>query len=452
MAIWRSPDLEAVFGGPLDEAITESSLDQLRRDGVSESEQLEFKRASYGPDGDDHPEREFAKDVSAFANHRGGLLLIGVKERQKVATELTPVQVTPENEERRLRRALVNYQAPLAVCSFVWARATEGGLFIAIVVPPSVRAPHAVIERDGPSLCYPVRHGDDTRWLSEHEVAERYRRRLTAQQDERARVNRTVEEGGEALRTADGVWLYAAVVPEMALPGRMDQDSVQAINDWHRAEVPRGPLGDYLTALGRGIPAPGRVTFTRALAGDEQDETQVRDAYVALYVDGAAFAAEPTGEPTADDESGRELGELSVFEVTVLLVDVTTRWCAHQAGAWGIATLVLGLIDADTADGRLEDPLPVRVARQGVSRQLAPRSANGHPRAEVAVDLAAVETMQQRLAVCYQALAGLGHWFGLAEPRQLDSDGAIVARGFPVGWQQAEQWAQDHGVATHPGP
>lgn len=97
MAAWRSPDLEAIFNGPLDEGtLGEASLQQLVRASVRETDQLDFKGAMYHPTKGPRPswtdEQAFAKDIAAFANHRGGAILIGVQETNDIATSLAPVK------------------------------------------------------------------------------------------------------------------------------------------------------------------------------------------------------------------------------------------------------------------------------------------------------------------------------------------------------------------------
>jgi len=280
-------------------------------------------------------------------------------------------------------------------------------------------------------LRYPVRHGADTLWLTEHEVAERYRRRLAAQQDEQARVERVVQGGSAALGHATGVWLYVAAVPEVPVVVRLDERMVNDIDTWHRRDSLVSPLDRSLQAYGRGIPAPGRVTFTGSLSTGVEDETEIRDAYVELHADGAAFAACPVDQHTSGEPAGRQLGEFTLVDDGFLLVDVAMRWCAHQAGNWGTATVVIGLVDADTEDGSLGEAVEmVNWAGGGIRRIPGTRRLSGRPHAATVADLAAVDTQQRRLAVTYQALAVLFQWFGLAEPRQLRPDGTIVPAQF----------------------
>lgn len=458
MAIWRHPELEALLGGPLDaEGLTQETIERLVAEGAHESEVLDFKGSlgppTKGPRRDWLPEQEFAKDVAAFANHRGGILLIGVEDVDGVAVSAPgwTFSSTPEVEERRLRQAVVNYISPIASCDFIWVERVPSGWFLGLVIPPSPRSPHAVTSHSGEgrtALRFPVRHGSDSVWLSEAEVAERYRRRLEAQAAEPARLGSVISSGIDALSRLDGVWLFIAVVPETPVPGRLDAITVERIDLWHRSNGSTSPLGRTLPAYGRGIAAPGRVVFTGSRYSSSDDETEVRDALVELCVDGGAFAAAPIGFRTTDDGDGRQVGEITLVDDGFLLADIALRWCAAEAGAWGTARMVMGFLDAGSNDGALGAPIELVQSDTGTVRRIRPsRRLTGEVRAEAVADLSVTLTVQQRLAVLHQLLAGILHWFGLAEPAQIRSDGTLVPRQFTMSrYREVETWAKTNGV------
>ncbi len=458
MAIWRHPELESLLGGPLDaEGITQQAIERLVDEGVRESEVLDFKAALEPPTKGSRPgwlpEQEFAKDVAAFANHRGGLLLIGVDDVDGVATGSPgwAMSLTAEQEERRLRQAVVNYLSPVATFECVWLERTPTGYFLGVVVPPSPRSPHAVTSPSGEgrtALRYPVRHGSDTVWLSEPEVAERYRRRSDTQAAEATRIEAVIENGATAISRTSGVWLYTAIVPEAPIHGRLDKSTVERVDRWQRSNGPTSPLGRSLPAYGRGIPAPGRVVFTGSRYSSEEDETDIRDALVELYVDGGVFAAVPIALRSTGEEDGREVGEITLVDDGILLMDLSLRWCAAEAGAWGAARVVMGFLDADAADGVLDRPIELVQSDTGTVHRIRPsRTVTGPVRSETVADLSATLTMQQRLSVLHQALAGLLHWFGLPEPAQILADGTLVPRQFTMSrYREAEAWATANGV------
>jgi hypothetical protein len=455
---WRSHELESLIGGPLDSSgITEDALHRLVREPATESEQLDFKggiyRQSKGPRPSWTPEQEFAKDVAALANRRGGLILLGVAEADGVAKELQPLTVmSADDEERRLRQALLNYQAPLADCWFVWIDATGGGRYCAVIVPPSRRSPHAVAGDPGEgrrALRYPVRHGRETMWLTESEVAEMYRRRQSAQEDEVLRVRRVVTDGCRMIREAAvGVWLFVAVVPESQVEGSLDRQTVDSIWTWQRQNGFSSPLGRDLGTYGQPIPAPGRVTFTNSTRTSTEDETEIRDGYLELHVDGSAFAATSIAQRTDGDGKGRDIGEFTIVDDGIILGDVATRWCAHQVGSWGTATAVMGLVDADDPDGVIQEPVVIVQHDTGqVRRMPATRKVRGLPETQVVLDLAATDAVQQRLAVTYRLLAGLLSWFGLAEPAQIKPNGMIATQQFLISQRRVvTTWCEWHGV------
>lgn len=289
-------------------------------------------------------------------------------------------------------------------------------------------------------------------FLTEAEVAERYWRRMRESEGERARAARVVSDGSAVLQRGVGLWLYVATVPEFAVPGRLDRATVQRIDNWHRRWSFESPLERSLPAYGRAMPAPGRVAFSAALTSSRDDEAHISDAYLELHVDGSAFAATQVGVRNSGDTSDRDVGVLTLVDETILLVDVGLRWAAEEAGAWGTATVVIGFTDSDSADGSLIDPVQlVRSVYGEVRRCPGTRPVDGRPSAESVADLAAVDTVQQRLAVSYQAAAGLLQWFGLAEPDQLKADGTIVLGGYSGSQStQAYRWAKRYAVETEP--
>jgi hypothetical protein len=191
------------------------------------------------------------------------------------------------------------------------------------------------------------------------------------------------------------------------------------------------------------------VTFTGSLLSSDDDETAIRDAYVELHLDGSAFAAVPITDRTDDDPTSRGIGEITLVDDSILLVDLLARWMATRAGVWGTATLTLGLTDPSTPDGSLNEAVEFVRAEDGpVRRMRGTRRLTGDVRSSVAVDLAAVDSLQQRLVVSYEALSGLLQWFGLPEPTQLLPDGMIVPSEFLMSrYRQVVQWARDNGIA-----
>jgi hypothetical protein len=461
MVTWRAPELEAIFGGPLDDSyLTEAVLQSLVEAGTRETDQLEFKgvppgKVPYPKDGAPSSqltsEQEFAKDVGALANHRGGVLILGIDEKLGVATSLTPISSsTAEAEGRRLDAALVNFLVPYAPRTFVPVLGATGW-YLLVVVPPSRRAPHCVTGKSGdPSLRYPVRSGTTTRWLDEHEVAERYVRRLELRAEGMARIDHVVEVGRQPLPgDPSAVWLYVASVPEVPTTEEdFTNSTVELIDNWHHAAVRASPLGEHLDALGRGIPAPGRVTFGKARSNISDDDTTPGDGYAELHLDGSAFLAARVGGELDSDADALSLSDNVVANALIYLTDEALEWTARTVGAWGSCTLVAGMLDPTIRATGATTKVELGAHRSGGrARRLDDTRVVRLPiRTQCIIDLSATRSTQDRLAATSRLLNKLSQEFGRAEMRQISRDGTLDARQWEAGYESVRVWARNRGV------
>jgi hypothetical protein len=461
VALWRSVELETILGGPLDGAgLTEAAIQNLVNQRARESELLDFKRECYpgAPRGASvtwTKEQEFAKDVTAFANHRGGLILIGVGDKDEAAETCSPTVLDPGAQEQRLRRALVNYGAPPPAVTFVPIPAAAGNFYLAVVVPPSVRAPHAVTGQPGDGrrpLHYFVRDGADVRPLSEAEVADRYRRRLVGAEERRARRDRVVREGRESLQRSEGLWLYIAAIAELPVPATLDAESMRDAERWRQQYVFQSPMGGTLGTLGMAIAAPGRATFTGLPHRETEEIADPRENYLELHVDGAAFVAtqlHKSGNGTVD-----VVRVIELVDTSILATDASLSWTVRQGGAWGMADLVIGLIDAELTDDALSRPVALgEDSSRGLRPTAKTRLLRRPPSAVISVDLTGADTTQGRLQCARNLTALLLQFFGKAVPDQLAADGSLIlsAWGRP-GRVQIVDWASRNGVGTRESP
>ncbi|MCK6442016.1 helix-turn-helix domain-containing protein [Elstera cyanobacteriorum] len=124
-------------------------LQELVTVGIPEGRHLEFKRDHYGRN--DEAKREFAADVSAFANAHGGLLLIGIEEKNGVASEIVGVEArNPDILIGAIDESLRASIEPLIHGLRVrWIEFRENLGIVAIKVPRSWNSPHRVtVARD----------------------------------------------------------------------------------------------------------------------------------------------------------------------------------------------------------------------------------------------------------------------------------------------------------------
>lgn len=454
MAGWRNSNLEELLGGALESgSITEQHLQRLIDLEARENEYLDFKRSIYattrGPRGEWSSEQEFAKDVTAFANGVGGVIAIGVDEREGVATALTPIEgASFAIEEQRLRFALANYCGPPARLDFVEVSSDRGaGYYMLVVVPPSRSSPHAVLAQPGDrrrTLRYAIRNGADVDWLSEHEVANRYSRRFLGIQERERREQTVLREGREALSRTTNTWVYVAVAPDYPNAGVLDRAAVADARNWLFNQQIESPLRSSLAVTGGPIAGPGRTTFTEHPYTDSDDAGDPRGTYIELYVDGHVFLAHELQEAS---DSG--VNELHLSDLCVLLTDGSVRWAAKQIGAWGQASVHVGICSGTEGEPQLVSPLTLTRYRHGqLQRAGGTRKVLRKPYAARSIDLGEASSMRSRLEIAYWAVASLLQWFGVPEPATLTRDGGVVPEAWSSTWAgEVRQWMARHQIS-----
>jgi hypothetical protein len=220
------PRLRHVFGVEVEHATAES-IQKLVDDEVVEASDLEFKSALYRRPNNDSKESskkdsDFAEDVAAMANAGGGVIVIGVAEDSETgrAKETCRVSIA-EEEESWFRNKICSCIFPLPSVQIKSVRLAddkasgESGFWL-IIVSDAGLAPHAVL-KNGKYLTYPTRPGRGNYFLSESEVATRYRNRFESDRKREARLHRLIEDGRDRWRSwSSGPWIELALVPAVA--------------------------------------------------------------------------------------------------------------------------------------------------------------------------------------------------------------------------------------------
>ena len=78
--------------------ITLEDIMKLKEDGVEEGKQIDYKQQLNFTNRD--KKKEFAKDVTSFANTEGGDLIIGVSEEKGAINEILGIEVLDKDELR----------------------------------------------------------------------------------------------------------------------------------------------------------------------------------------------------------------------------------------------------------------------------------------------------------------------------------------------------------------
>ncbi|PVC76952.1 ATP-binding protein [Streptomyces sp. CS131] len=118
---------------------------------------------------------KFAKDISAMANTRGGLLIYGV------ANDHSIVGIDWEKADLRQYAQWVRNHVHPYLPDLVMFRLTDGATTLLVVdVPASEMAPHLVHgrsdkDKEQQAFTVPYRDRDHTAWMAEHQIERAYR-------------------------------------------------------------------------------------------------------------------------------------------------------------------------------------------------------------------------------------------------------------------------------------
>ncbi|MGW4214998.1 AlbA family DNA-binding domain-containing protein [Lentzea sp. NPDC004789] len=202
--------------------LTYAMVEQAIAQGVRENEDLDWKgdlawRKDLPPDVKEKKKREFAKDVAAMANTRGGLIVYGVSEENELPVKL--VGVPNGEKDRQAMRSFANkYLRPLVDSLLIEALNGEddGPGLIVVSVPPSPDAPHVLGEKS--EMGIPHRNGSDTLWMSEGQLERAYRDRFSRRADDRAALSALIDGLVPEIDFEKGIWLAVATRPVAPLP------------------------------------------------------------------------------------------------------------------------------------------------------------------------------------------------------------------------------------------
>ncbi len=221
--------------------VERSHLAALCSQSAAEDIDLDFKQDNaYTKDGDGQD--ELAKDVTAMANARGGLIVVGIAEDgQGNAGRLCPVTIS-DKIHNQLVAALRSRVFPFLPPDFRIRMvaddvATPDLGYILIGIPRSPIAPHAVRPVGGKGqqrYGYARRLGRTTAWLDESEIAALYRDRFRQAEDHTQRVRRQLRDDTAWLPESGdgGLALQLSVVPSVGAERRIDRTFVQEVRSF----------------------------------------------------------------------------------------------------------------------------------------------------------------------------------------------------------------------------
>ena len=433
----RSRRLEMMLGAPLDQ-LNAQHVRALPENGVTEDVDLDFKRDTYGKA--EKSTRELAKDVAAFANTAGGVIVIGVAEAQGRAASTPGTDIT-DSEVRRLRQLIATGVAPLPTVDILPipdpALGQDRG-YLLVAVPRSPAAPHAVQKDDG--LRYPRRHGTTTHYLSEPEVATAYRNRLQGLTDQQARLDQVDRDAGTRLTRATDPWVLVSLVPDLL--GHLP------LNLLTHGELHTALFGQAATIVHTGIRFMRVTVGQRCFIADDARLTTAATAervLLQLHTDGSGVYAHRLHDLA--QRRGAQRGPTHMLLQEELAMGVLSGLhhlgihARDRAHAGGTALLRVTLLAADD-DRRCE------IGEVDFSGLTGTRTVT-LPLQTAAIS-AALDELADPGAGLISAAAMLGNdivqAFGRTELEQFDVDGTLQMRWSSATADHFARWADEHSI------
>lgn len=318
---------------------------------LPETDNLDWKRELPSKDG----ASEFAKDVAAMANTRGGLLVYGVsQDKDGRATAIAGVDVS-EGSQRRLRQLAWNHMHPMVAGLVVLPLTSVEGQdpVLVLSVPRSADAPH-MVERVGQKgyLAAPFRDGPETQFMRERDIERAYRDRFARHQEEGVRLTAMIDEACEQLDMKEKAWLVAAARPATPMPAvirplpRLEVETVLLTVLRRAAELaPSNRAAEFrlIRLLGSEVRDP-RIGLRRWIVGYRSSYNP--DAFVArilveLHHDGAVtFAVAIDGWYEAVPPDHHQVLCPLVEAFAVDLVSLVESYAQHLGGQSPVSFLV----------------------------------------------------------------------------------------------------------------
>jgi hypothetical protein len=152
-----------------------------------------------------------------MANSGGGMIVYGVVEEDKAATERIDESKCDEGYERTLRAVACSAIMPpvfnLGVCILV---SPKGLRAVVVEVPGSVEVPHLVEHRKQRGFYGSPRRNDaDTHWMTERELESMYRLRFEERRHSTETLDALHADASAGRDTAERVWLIGVAHPRI---------------------------------------------------------------------------------------------------------------------------------------------------------------------------------------------------------------------------------------------
>jgi hypothetical protein len=363
---------------------------------------------------------EIAKDVAAFANHVGGVIVLGIADSKGTASKLIPRSDFDDALRRRIRSVLASRVHPWPNIDFLSVPSTTepDKSYLLVMVPRSALAPHAVSDPALPGLRYWTRNGSQAISLAETQVADRYHDRFSMVAGRIGRLDQLMREAHVATNHA---WVVVGSVPEQSGEMLLDADIVSQLTTWANDAEPLCPGGQ-----------PAFVKPSRSSVG-------VRRLYLGapliggaglgvgeLHTDGSTFFGHYLLHARMDDDPSY-VYDHAVVEFVAAGLRLAALHATANTRTWGA-----GLVEAQIVPVQQGVPLPRTMrlmqdwAGRGPQQASGTRDCTSVPPSRHTVDLSALaEDNREWLIATRMVASDLLQAFRLPEVLQITTTGAL---------------------------
>ncbi|GGU66976.1 AlbA family DNA-binding domain-containing protein [Streptomyces lavendofoliae] len=291
---------------------------QAAADNLEESDDLDWKEMLPQPPRDGRW-NEFAKDVAAMANTRGGLIIFGVQDRTTALVGIDPDEVNRQQYAQWIRNHVQPYLPDLDIFEL-----TDGTKTVLVVdVPASEMAPHFVYggaarDKEQQTAVVPYRDNDHTAWMAEHQIERAYRDRFARVGRAEEELQRHIDFTAQTIAAhacAPSAWFIAVSRPQRPLPRgtyTMSRDEarevLEAAKTRARVLQTRGLVPGPLVGMGDNTLLNPRPGLRRWVCNNLESPIN-REVITELHYDGTvvmaanlSFIRESEKPPGQDDD------------------------------------------------------------------------------------------------------------------------------------------------------